>query len=211
MAFEGYWVQGSKGILIHEHFLAVRENPEKFGFQPQEFENIIKNNKNKKFNPYDTEKDSLRYQVLEATMKKGWVRVRSHKNQYTVELYGNAASKLPGIMKFLKSAGVSTTSTIFLGDISIDFYQLYKNGMREINKALSKGAIPDVMPKEKKEEKKKEKENPIGIPDYLSDKQKRVMMRQRLGQKTHLPDPDQDDDKIEEKYNIWKGIKKIVG
>jgi hypothetical protein len=75
--------------------------------------------------------------------------------------------------------------------------------MKEINKALSKGSIPDVMPKEK--------EDPIGIPDYLSDKQKRVMMRQRLGQKTHLPDPDQDDDKIQEKISIWKGIKKLIG
>ena len=200
MAFEGWWVNGSKGILIHEHFLAVRENPEKFGFQPQEFENIIKN---KKFNPADTDKDSLRYKVLEATMKKGWVRVRSHKNQYTVELYGNAASKLPGVMKFLKSAGVPSTSTIFLADLSVDFYQKYDDGMKEINKALSKGSIPDVMPKEK--------EDPIGIPDYLSDKQKRVMMRQRLGQKTHLPDPDQDEDKIQEKISIWKGIKKLIG
>ena len=200
MAFEGWWVRDAKGILIHEHFLAVRENPEQFGFQPQEFENIIKN---KKFNPADTEKGSLRYQVLEATMKKGWVRVRSHKNQYTVELYGNAASKLPGVMKFLKSAGVPSTSTIFLADLSVDFYQKYDDGMKEINKALSKGSIPDVMPKEK--------EDPIGIPDYLSDKQKRVMMRQRLGQKTHLPDPDQDDDKIQEKISIWKGIKKLIG
>lgn len=199
MAFEGYWVQGSKGILVHEHFLAVRENPEKFGFQPQEFENLIKN---KKFNPADTDKDSLRYQVLEATMKKGWVRVRSHKNQYTIELYGNAASKLPGVMKFLKSAGVPSTSTIFLGDISVDFFQRYDDGMKEINKALQKGAIPDVMPKEK--------ENPIGIPDDLTDKQKRVMMRQRLGQKIHLPDPDQDEDKIQE-HKIWKKIKKIIG
>lgn len=201
MAFEGWWVNGSKGILVHEHFLAVRENPEKFGFQPQEFENIIKN---KKFNPADTDKDSLRYQVLEATMKKGWVRVRSHKNQYTIELYGNAASKLPGVMKFLKSAGVPSTSTIFLGDISVDFFQRYDDGMKEINKALQKGAIPDVMPKEK------EKENPIGIPDDLTDKQKRVMMRQRLGQKIHLPDPDQDEDKIQE-HKIWKKIKKIIG
>lgn len=201
MAFEGWWVQGSKGILVHEHFLAVRENPEKFGFQPQEFENIIKS---KKFNPADTDKDSLRYQVLEATMKKGWVRVRSHKNQYTIELYGNAASKLPGVMKFLKSAGVPSTSTIFLGDISVDFFQRYDDGMKEINKALQKGAIPDVMPKEK------EKENPIGIPDDLTDKQKRVIMRQRLGQKIHLPDPDQDEDKIQE-HKIWKKIKKIIG
>jgi hypothetical protein len=199
MAFEGWWVNGSKGILVHEHFLEVRENPEKFGFQPQEFENLIKN---KKFNPADTDKNSLRYQVLEATMKKGWVRVRSHKNQYTVELYGNAASKLPGIMKFLKSAGVPSTSTVFLADISVDFFQKYDDGMKEISKALQKGSIPDVMPKEK--------ENPIGIPDDLTDKQKRVMMRQRLGQKTHLPDPDQDEDKIQEQ-KIWKKIKKIIG
>lgn len=206
--FEGWWVDGKngKGFHVAEHWMEVRQNPEKFGLTPGAVEAILKSAKGK-FSMGDTSEEGQRGKLLIAAMKNGgWVRVRGHQGRYSIQLVGEAASKLRKVLPFLKKAGVGPYSQIFVSDLGSGFEQVYKEGMADIAKALRAGQIPDTgVGGEPTSTPAK------GFPADTTDKQKRMIMRQRLGQATHISDPSPSDDKIEERRSLAKGLVKLLG
>jgi hypothetical protein len=49
-----------------------------------------------------------------------------------------------------------------------------------------------------------------GIPTDLSDKQKRTLMRQRIGQKAHVPDPTPGEGFLPESRSLRRGLSKLL-
>ena len=204
--FEGWWVNGEtgKGHHVAEHWMEVRSNPEHYGVSQETMQKILKD-AGGQFSPGDTSPDGARGMLLKAAMKNGWVRVRGYQGKYSIQTYGHLASYLPKVMKFLKVAGVHAYSEIFVSDLSSDYNRKFMDGMSDIHKALKQGNIPDSAPP-----KVAVKDMIKGINISEPEKAQRGVMRQRLGQRTHLPDPDPGDDKIEEKA-LAKGLAKLLG
>lgn len=203
--FEGWWVNGKTGVGRHvaEHWMEVRSDPESFGVSEDEVAKILKA-AGGEFNPGDTSPDGARGLLLKAAMKNDWVRVRGYQGKYSIQTYGHMADLLPKVLQFLKRSGVRSNSTILLSDLASTFHQTFVDGMAEIHRALKQGKIANVDPPK---ERIKDLRTDIG----LTDKQQRVLMRQQLGQQTHVPDPDPSDDKIEERHALKKGLAKILG
>lgn len=223
--FEGWWVKGSKGMHVAEHWMEVKSNPEQFGMTDAEVEDVLSSAKGK-FSMGDTSPEGQRYKLLLAAMKHGWVRVRGYRGSYAIELFGKAASVLPGVMKFLKGAGVHKYSEIRLHDLATGYNQTFTDGMDDMAKALRKGEIPDSNPgrlvgSEARAMTGGKEKVLAGIPDDLTDKQKRVLMRQRLGQEAKIPDPSPGDDKMEEsrkakgkpvtESKLWHRMQRFIG
>jgi hypothetical protein len=213
--FEGWWVNSitGKGHHVAEHWMEVKGDPERYGLTEPQVDNILQQ-AGGKFNPGDTSPDSARGLLLIAAMKHGWVRVRGYRGQYSIQVYGKLASRLPKVLKFLKQAGVGPYSTMVLSDLATDFHQKYNDGMHEVHRVLKQGKIPDVDgPVEQPRLKGLREPISKGFPAGMDDKQMRVLMRQRLGQKTHVPDPDAGDDKIEENKGkaFARGMKRLLG
>lgn len=205
--FEGWWVNGEtgKGRHVAEHWMEIRSNPESYGVSQEEMQKILKD-AGGAFNPGDTSPDGARGMLLKAAMKNGWVRVRGYQGKYSIQTYGRLASRLPKVLKFLKGAGVHPNSEIFISDLASDYNRKFMDGMSDVHKALKQGNIPDSG------EPKVSVKDVIkgGISSDLPEKAQRGMLRQQIGQRTHLPDPDPGDDKIEEKA-LAKGFAKLLG
>jgi hypothetical protein len=206
--FEGWWINSRTGQGHHvaEHWMEVKSDPERYGLSEDQVEKILAA-AGGKFNPGDTSPDGARGMLLKAAMQNDWVRVRGYQGKYAIQVYGHLASRLPKVMQFLRKAGVGPYSEILLTDLSTDYFQKFVDGMGDIHKALKQGKIPDSEPKPTTKDVIKG----VGFPADSSDKDKRVTMRQRLGQKTHIPDPDVSDDKIEERKSLAKGLAKLLG
>jgi len=202
--FQGWWVNGNtgKGHHVSEHGLDVQANPEQYGLKPDDVKALLKA---KKFNAGDTDPEGGRGLLLKAAMRNGWVRVRGYQGKYAIQTYGNLASHLPKVLRFLKNAGVGPRSEIILTDLASRFTQRYEEGMADIVRALKHGKIPDLAPV------KKLKDQKDGIATALSDKQQRIIMRQRIGQKAHIKDPAPGDDFLPESKALKKGFKKLLG
>ena len=206
--FEGWWVNGNtgKGFHVSEHWMEVRSNPERYGFTEDEINGILVSAKGS-FSPGDTDPEGQRGKLIIATMKKGWVRVRGYRGKYSIQLAGEAASKLKKVLPFLKKAGVSMHSEVLINDLASGYRQSFI-GFSDGVKAIKTGSVPDSAAVKPISDRPSAK----GFPADSTDKQKRVMMRQRLGQATHIPDPSPGEDKIEErKVDLWKALKRVVG
>lgn len=215
MSFEGWWFnpKTGEGKHVSEHWTEVNYNPEAFGLTPGEVEKIVGG---KKFNPGDTSMDSARGKLLIAAMKNDWVRIRGWKGQYSIQLFGNAASKLPRVMKFLKQAGVGPYTPILFSDLATGYQQTFAEGMDDIKKALKAGSIPDASSKAvvgTEAGAMTGQKAATGIPHTLSDKQKRQIIRQRIGQRAGIPDPSPADNRLEEskKVNLWQALTNLLG
>jgi hypothetical protein len=213
MSFAGWWYnpKTNEGKHVAEHWTEVQYSPEVFGLTAGEVEKMIGG---QKYNPGDTSQESVRGKLIIAAMKNGWVRVRGWKGQYHVQLFGNAASKLPKVMKFLKQAGVGPYTPILFSDLATGYQQNFAEGMDDMKKAIKAGSIPDVSSKTEVGSEagamtgdKKE----TGIPHTLSDKQKRQIMRQRIGQKAGIQDPSPADNRLEERVNLWSALTSLLG
>lgn len=200
MSFEGWWFNSKTGQGKHvsEHWSEIKYHPEEFGLDDAQVDKITGGSK---FNPGDTSMDGARGKLLIAAMKNGWVRIRGWRGQYNIQLFGNAASKLPKVMKFLKNAGVGPYTPILFSDLSSDYNQTFHEGMDDIKKALRAGSIPDTSGPAVGTEagamtgvKAKQ-----GVATGLSDKQQRQVLRQRIGRQAGIPDPSPSDNKLEEK------------
>jgi hypothetical protein len=207
--FEGWWVNGEtgKGLHVAEHWMEVRSNPEHYGLTEDEVQAILKSAKGK-FSMGDTDQDGQRVKLLTAAMRNGWVRVRGYKARYSIEMLGHAASYLPKVLTFLKRAGVHPNSEILVHDLASKYSQRFMDGMSEVVRAIKQGKVPDVAGEA---ESGLAKPSAHGIRTDLDDKQQRTIMRQRLGQRIHLPDPSPSDDRIEERKALRRGLTKVLG
>jgi hypothetical protein len=207
--FEGWWVNGEtgKGMHVAEHWMEVRSDPENFGLTSKQVENILSSSKGK-FSMGDTDEDGQRVQLLTAAMKNGWVRVRGYRAKYSIEMFGHCASRLPKVLKFLKGAGVHPNSEVLVNDLATKFSQRFMDGMSDIHRAIKQGKIPDSTPAEPSKGIKGLR-TPLA-PEY-NNKTLRHQMCLNLGQRTHVPDPDPGDDKLEESKALRKGLAKLVG
>lgn len=207
--FEGWWVNGitGKGRHVAEHWMEVKSDPQAYGLTDEQVESILKE-AGGKFMPGDTSPDGARGLLLKAAMKNGWVRVRGYQGKYSIQTYGHMASYLPKVFKFLKGAGVHPNSEVFLSDLSSEYNQKFMDGMSEVHRAIKQGKIPDRDPQ------------PVAkgirglrtpLSSGMSNQQLRHQMRLNLGQRTHVPDPDPGDDKLEESKALRKGLAKLVG
>jgi hypothetical protein len=225
LGFEGWWIKGSKGIHVAEHWMEIRNNPEQFGLTEEKVQEILASAKGK-FSPGDTGLEGQRGKLLRAAMENGWIRVRGYRASYAIELSGRAASVLPNVLKFLTGAGVHKYSMMRLHDFATGYHQEFREGISDIKAALRKGEIPDSQPGRLVGSEAKAalggKEKVLdGIPDDLTDKQKRILMRQRLGQQAKIPDPSPGDDKMEESRRakgkpvaegkLWNRMKRFIG
>lgn len=207
--FEGWWVNGrtGRGHHVSEHGMDLAAKPEQYGLTPEEVQKLTKA---KGYNAGDTDPEGGRGLLLKAAMRHGWVRVRGYQGKYAIQTFGNLASLLPKTLTFLRKAGVHMNSEILLSDLSSGFSQRFEDGMSDVVRAIKQGKVPDMAPKESVSDVIKGKRQ--GIPTELPEKQQRVLMRQRLGQKAHVPDPSPADDFLqEEKRSLKKGLKKLLG
>lgn len=205
--FEGWWVDGrtGKGYHVSEHWMEVKSDPERFGLTDDIVKKILKSAKGK-FSMGDTSAEGQRGKLLIAAMKNGWVRVRGFRSKYSIQLTGNCASKLKKVLPFLHKAGVGPYSEVLVNDLATGYTQRFEEGMGDVRHALRAGQIPDAGIDGEPDE------SPIkGITPFATDKQKRVIMRQRIGRTANVPDPQPKDDYLEEKKSLAKGFKKLLG
>ncbi len=207
--FEGWWVNGNtgKGYHVSEHWMEVKSDPAKFGLTDDQVEDILRQ-AGGKFMPGDTSPDGARGLLLKAAMKNGWVRVRGYRGKYAIQVYGHLASHLPKVMKFLKTAGVGPYSEILLSDLSSDYNQTFVDGMSDVHQAMKQGKIPDHDPQPAVKDIKGMR---TSLSSAVNNRQLRHQMRLNLGQRTHVPDPDPADDRIEESKALQKGLTKLIG
>lgn len=91
MTTEGHWISPDGGVLeVAEHFEAIRSDPPAFGFTLREAQKWTRDD---------------REAVLRKAMKKGWTRVRGHRNSITFELYELDADRATYIRDFLQGIG----------------------------------------------------------------------------------------------------------
>ncbi len=86
----GWWISPTGDIIpIINHYYFIKANPGRFGFTPEDI----------KTTSLTTRQEDRRHFIIEA-LKRGWIRVRKHKEHLTFEfwekrsLYGRADSKL---------------------------------------------------------------------------------------------------------------------
>lgn len=203
--FQGWWVNGKtgKGYHVAEHGLDIEANPERYGFTEAEIKSFMKG-----YNAGDTDPDGVRGKLLKAAMAKGWVRVRGYQGKYAIQTLGSMASNLRKVLPFLKKNGVGPHSEILLSDLLTGYQQRFADGMSDIVKDLKAGKIPDTAPTSAVV--KKGVQAVKGIPTGLSDKQSRTLMRQRIGQRLHVPDPTPGEGFLPESKAFRKGLNRLL-
>jgi hypothetical protein len=203
--FQGWWVNGStgKGYHVAEHGMDIQANPERYGFTEAEVKNLTTD-----YNPGDVDPEGVRGKLLKAAMAKGWVRVRGYQGKYAIQTFGSTASHLRKVLPFMKKNGVGPHSEILVSDLLSGYQQRFMEGMSDIHKDLKAGKIPDSS--QVSALVKKGMKAVKGIPTGLSDKQNRTLMRQRIGQKAHVPDPSPDDGFLPESRSLRRGLNKIL-
>ncbi len=203
--FQGWWVNGNtgKGYHVAEHGLDIQANPERYGFTEADVKKLTAN-----YNPGDTDPEGARGKLLKAAMKKGWVRVRGYQGKYAIQTYGSTASYLKKVLPFLKKNGVGSHSEILVSDLSSGYQQRFLEGMSDIIKELKVSSIPDTSVVSTVV--KKGMSAVKGIPAGLSDKQSRTLMRQRIGQKAHVPDPTPGEGFLPESRSLRRGLSKLL-
>ena len=100
----GLWInRNGKFVRTNEHGSTVMEDPKFFGFSEKELEKF-------KYNPRDTGEDTGRHQLLLATFKKGWIRLRgSGQAGFSFEYYGDTKQVMEMIVNVLHEDGVMDT------------------------------------------------------------------------------------------------------
>jgi hypothetical protein len=204
--FQGWWVNGQtgKGYHVAEHGLDIEANPERYGFTEEEVKRLMKG-----YNAGDTDPEGVRGKLLKAAMQKGWVRVRGYQGKYAIQTFGSTASHLKKVLPFMKKNGVGAHSEILVSDLLSGYQQRFMDGMSDIVTDLKAGKIPDTSAPVSAVVKKG-LQAVRGIPSGLSDKQSRTLMRQRIGQRLHVPDPTPGEGFLPESKAFRRGLRKLL-
>lgn len=92
---EGYWLTpDGKAIEVMEHFQYVQAYPRKFGFTAGQAKGWTRDD---------------RERVLREAIRRGWIRVRAHRNYITFEVHELTNDALWNITEFLKKTGAWQT------------------------------------------------------------------------------------------------------
>jgi hypothetical protein len=189
-SMQGWWMHPGKGVhhLVGDHANEVATSPEKYGVTKAEVEKITGGDP---FNQYDPDFQNARGQLIHAATKNGWVRIRSHGNHGSIQLHGNAASKLRTIIPKLGSIHPNLPAvTLHVTDFSTGWGKTYPRA-EEVEHDIRAGNVPDSAGKAAVGQeagaalgKNLAKH---GVPGDIPEPQQRQILRQRLGQRAGVP------------------------
>jgi hypothetical protein len=142
--YEGFWIHGDtgRGHRITDHALEVIADPGRYGLAPAAIHAITGGHP---INQFEESADSPRGRIILAAARIGWVRVRGHRGDYTVQLHGRAATRLPRVMRFLRRAGLGRYITLRVHDFATGWQRTFLEGEPDVARALAAGEIPDAV------------------------------------------------------------------
>lgn len=188
MHFMGVWLHPKTGVshMVADHAEDVSLSPEKYGMSHAEVHAITGGHE---FDTTATERESTRGQLIQAAAKKGWIRIRGHRQGYTLQLHGNAATKLRAAMPHISSH--MKYMPVQVHDFATGFQKTYSGG-EELEKDIAAGNVPDhsgeqAVGREASASLGKGHAK-MGIPSRISQQQQRQILRQHLGQRAGIPD-----------------------
>lgn len=193
----GWWAHPETGAVhvVSDHATEVAMAPERYGLAKDD---VRRATGGKEFNQYDTSLEGSRGQLIQAAARKGWVRVRNFGNSTSVQLHGKAATRLRSLVPHLAGMGAAVPYTkINASDFATGWQRTYANA-EEMETDIRAGNVPD---QEGREALGREAAASLGklavrhgVPGAVPEPQQRQILRQRLGQRSGIPDRD-----IEEK------------
>lgn len=109
---EGYWLNSRTGddIEVFEHAKHVIENPELFGLQPQAVAG--------KEGAMYAQDPELRRNLLIDVMKRGWIRVRSHRGRNVFETAHVNDDVLYSVLEFAQKHNMWDNETLLISDVT---------------------------------------------------------------------------------------------
>lgn len=106
---EGFWVHlTGKTLPVHEHFSAVLASPRTYGVLQADTARL----------PGEIDDDVYRRRVLTLVLKKGWIRVRSHKGYTVFEAWKLTRRATDAICGFIDEFGAGDFAMYTLKDVS---------------------------------------------------------------------------------------------